>query len=95
MSSFGEICISLNLQHVNFQKQLKGRLEMPFLFVVNRLGHSMGSFVTLQPIFHFLLLTRTDPYCSSSTGFSCGEDKIKRGIKVFGTSSLMHRAVFI
>ena len=28
---------------------------MPFLFVVNRLGHSMGSFVTLQPIFHFLL----------------------------------------
>ena len=28
---------------------------MPFYFVVNRLGHSMGSFVTPQPIFHFLL----------------------------------------
>ena len=55
MSSFGEICISLNLQRVSFRKQLKGRLEMPFLFVVNRLGHSMGSFVTPQPIFHFLL----------------------------------------
>ena len=27
---------------------------MPFHFVVNRLGHSMGSFVTPQPIFHFL-----------------------------------------
>ena len=55
MSSFGDICISLNLQHVKFQKQLKSRHEMPFLFVVNKLGHSMGSFVILQPIFHFLL----------------------------------------
>ena len=72
------------IQHVNFHKQLKSRHEMPFHFVVNRLGHSInGKFCDAAADISsvsFPANTRTDPHSSSRTGLSCSEDKIKGGI---------------